>query len=45
MKCYIFLYNCVELILYESRIQFVRHQESSLVFFYDAFEFCHKSRY
>lgn len=45
MKCYIFLYNCVELILYESRIQFVRHQESSLVFFSDAFEFCHKSRY
>lgn len=39
MRCYIFLYNCVELILYESRIQFVRHQES-FVFFYDAFEFC-----
>lgn len=40
MRCYIFLYNCVELILYEGRIQFVRHQES-FVFFYDAFEFCH----
>lgn len=44
MKCYIFLYNCVELILYKSRIQFVRNQ-ASFVFFYDAFEFCHKSRY